>query len=208
MDKHRREQLQKRRALLQEKVKLKEIKDRLSYLTPYLENAGFDYKIYYENEYLIWLYENVDIRKKDGYRGVHEDFQIDVQDSEAKEQIKLNHKDVGTYLQSNEISSMINKDENVVLCQLGGDPDIEIPFSAFLENPGKFIGLADIWLVSTKKDWIIENTWGQNGHPVIRFIKLIDSKPILNKVIYLELAEHLKKNANSAYNTLLRSLFE
>ena len=197
MDNRRREQLKKRRTLLQKKVELKEIKDRLSYLTPYLESAGFEYIIYYKNEYLIWLYENLDIRKKDGYRGVHEDFQINVQDAEAKEQTTINYKDVSSYLQSNEILSLINKDENFVLCQLGGDPDIEIPFNAFIENPGKFVTLRDSWLLSTKKDWIIENIWSLKGQQVIRFIKLIDSKPILYEVINLEIDEHLKKNANT-----------
>lgn len=182
MDKRRREQLEKRRSILQGEVERKEIKDRLSYLIPFLENAGFNYKIYYENEYLNWLYENVDVRKKDGYHGVHEDFQINIHDAEAKEFITLNYKDLKTESFSKEFLTLISEEENFVLCQLGGYPDIETSFQAFLEDSKKFLRIFGVWLVSAKKEWVIEYIFGQG---VIRFIKLIDSKPTIYKVIKL-----------------------
>ena len=85
MDKTKREELEKRRSEFQKELDLKKIRDRRSYTISFLENADYKYKIYYKFEFLNWLHLNVDIRKKDGYHGVHEDFQINVQDSEAKE---------------------------------------------------------------------------------------------------------------------------
>ena len=183
MDKAKRKKLEKRRSEFQKELELKKIRDRRSYIISFLEHADFKYKIYYENEYLNWLYLNVDVRKKDGYHGVHEDFQLDVQDSEAKVSVVLKYGEISTNRFSKELLSLINRDDNFVHCQLGGDPDLETSVEPFLADPDKFLGGFGVWLVSTKKDWVIEYISGQE---VIRIIRLTGSKPTLLKNIILE----------------------
>lgn len=183
MDKAKREELEKRRSEYQKELHLKKIRDRHSYIISFLETADYKYKVYYKSEFLNWLYLNVDIRKKDGYHGVHEDFQIDVQDSEAKESAHIKYSEISTNRFSKEILSFISRNDNFVHCQLGGDPDLETSVEAFLADLDKFLSVSGVWLVSTKKDWVIEYLSDQE---VIRIIRLTGSKPILLKNIILE----------------------
>lgn len=182
MDKQRKEQLEKRRALLQKEVKFKELRERISSQIAFLEKSGYPYKVYYDHEYINWVDKNVEVRKKDGYHGMHGDFQIDVQDSEALETISISDNQLSTHKFSEAFLSIINQDTNVILCYLGGDPELEISVEAFLSDPKEFFSGFETWVITTNKNWIIEYIWEQR---VIRFIKLNDSKPVLIKNIII-----------------------
>jgi hypothetical protein len=100
MDKEKIEELKNRRKQLQEEVRLKEIQGRVKSQIAHLEKLGQPFTVYYEFENINWIHENVQVRTRDGYKGIHGDFQIDVDDSlhdifpMAEEEIDSNKFDI------------------------------------------------------------------------------------------------------------------
>lgn len=176
MDSNKIEQLKQRRLLLQEEVRLKALRDRISFQLEYLEAQGFGYTIFYEHENLEWLNSNLSFRKKDGYQGLY-DFQIDVDDasedchaiicdSEASfvEQLKL------------QLLKITSKDNRLALCRDGGDPEIQMTVEAFLSNPSLFLIGTEAWLLLEDRSWLLEYISDQD---IIRFIRLETTTPLM-----------------------------
>lgn len=180
MDPEKAVELKKRRQQLQEEVRLKELRNRIAFQLAYLDEIDQPYTIQYENENLHWIYSSVRTRKKDGYFGIHGDFQIDVDDSTAIETIEMRKKELNSGKFQQQFLALIPDTTNIVICYDGGDPELEITAKAFLSNPTKFISYPDTWIITNDKKWIIEHILDQE---TIRFIQLQLSKPSLVKKI-------------------------
>ena len=183
MDKEKIEDLKKRRKHLQEEVRLKNLRDRITPKLAYLEKIGQPYIIHYESENLNWIYSTVRIRKKDGYFGIHGDFQIDVDDSAAIETIKMREEEINSVKFQEQLLKIIPDNINVIVCYDGGDPELQISVRSFLSHPTKFLSNPDTWTITTDKHWVIEYIWDQE---VIKFIQLQESVPTLIKKIVLK----------------------
>lgn len=183
MNKEKIEDLKKRRQQLQEEVRLKKLRDRISPQLAHLEKMGQPFIIHYEGENLNWIYSTVRIRKKDGYYGLHGDFQIDVDDSAAIETIKMREEEINSSKFQEQFSTLIPDNINVIVCYDGGDPELEISVRSFFYHPTKFLSHPDTWIITNDKHWVIEYIWDQE---VIRFIQLQESIPTLIKKIAIE----------------------
>lgn len=175
MDKSKIKELKEKRKLLQEEIRLKKLRDRISFKINYLEEHNFDYKIFYKYENINWIDQNIKTRKKDGYYGIHEDFQIDVDDKEG-----INTKITTNGLLSNhyvkDFFAQISNETTFIICVLGGDPEIEISKEAFLSDPSVFLSNFENWVLSSDKKYIIERILEQD---CIRFIDISQPIPIL-----------------------------
>ena len=80
MDRNKIEYLKEKRLLLQKENQLKELRKRIAPKLNYLEEHSFAFKVFYDFKYINWINDNIKVRPKDGYRGSHGDFQIDVDD--------------------------------------------------------------------------------------------------------------------------------
>ena len=182
MNPEKTEELKKRRQRLQEEVRLKGLRNRIAFKLDYLDEINQPYTIHYESENLNWIYSNVRIRKKDGYFGIHGDFQIDVNDSAAVETFEMSEEEMNSGGFQQHFLKLIPNNINLIICYDGGDPELEISAKALLSNPTKFISHPDSWMITTDKQWIIEYIMDQDS---IRFIQLEQSTPILVKKIFL-----------------------
>jgi len=183
VDKKKIEHLKERRLLLKEEVRLKMLRKRITLQLNYLDKWGYDYKVYYNHEYLNWIYLNVQVRKRDGYNGIYSDFQIDVNDSTLKNGVLHHAKDLLSDLFVEQFLSVIHNELTLVVCYEGGDPEIEISMEAFLSQPLEFLARPETWIITKDKSWIIEYIWNQE---VIRFIQLQNTKPLLVKKIIIQ----------------------
>lgn len=175
MDKEKIEELKKRRVLLQEEVRLKELRQRIALELNYLEERNYNYKVYYNYEHVDWIKANVQIRKRDGYHGIYDDFQIDVDDSTQDDTLYY-EKDLLSDEFKAQFLSYISNETSLIVCYQGGAPEIEISVEAFLSQPLKFFSRPENWIITKDETWIIESIWDQG---VIRFIRLQKSLPIL-----------------------------
>lgn len=181
MDSEKIEELKKRRQQLQEEVRLKGLRNRIPFKLDYLDEINQPYTIHYESENLNWIYSNVRIRKKDGYFGIHGDFQIDVDDSTAIETFEMSEEEMNSGGFQQQFLKLIPDNINLIICHDGGDPELEISAKTLLSNPIKFISYPDCWMITTDKQWIIEYIMDQDA---IRFIQLQHAIPTLvNKII-------------------------
>lgn len=183
MNEQKIEQLRERRLKLQEEIRLKDLRERVAFEIAHLENMGQSYSIHYDFEHLNWIGSNVSVRKKDGYNGIWEDFQIDVDDSTASSVIKLSEEEINGDLFKKLIQTLISEDGALIVCYQGGAPELEISVKAFLNKPGVFLNRMEVWLLTTDKKWIIEYIADQGA---IRFIHLEGSVPTLVKKIVIE----------------------
>jgi len=183
MDKEKIEKLKTRRQLLKEEIRLKKLRERVSTKITHLEQLGQSYSVYYDFENLNWINSNVRVRKRNGYNGIHGDFQIDVDDSKTMDTIKISDNEVNSDKFLEHFSSLIPDHSFLIVCHQGGDPELKISVKAFLSNPTKFFSNPETWIITADKNWIVEYIWDQS---VIRFIQLKNSKPTLIKIIIIE----------------------
>ena len=183
VDKHRKEQLKKRRIALQKELDRKQMRAAISSRIAFLERSGYAYSLYYESENLNWIVNNLSIRKKDGYKGLHDDFQVDVHDADAPEAVSINDvRFLADALPADFLSG--RQDETyLAVCYLGGDPELEIPATAFFSDPEVFFSGFETWMITAEKDWMMEYIREQN---VIRCIKLDGTRPVLAKNIIVQ----------------------
>lgn len=176
MDNKKKEELLQKRLKLKEEIRLKSLRDRIDYQLTYLEKISDQIIIYYDHEHLHWISNNVKIRSKDGYTGLHKDFQIDVDDKSCLVETICNEK----FLLSDEFSAELFKiipiDARLTVCSDGGDPEIDISTKAFIGNPLLFIQKPEVWILSNDKKWIIEYISDQS---TLRIINIENSTPIL-----------------------------
>lgn len=159
---------------------MKGLRNRIAFKLAYLEEIDEPYTIHYENENLHWIYSTVRTRKKDGYFGIHGDFQMDFDDSTALETIEMRKGELKSGKFHEQFLALIPDTTNIIICYDGGDPELEISTKAFLSNPTKFLSHPDTWIITTDKKWIIEHIQDQE---TIRFIQLQQSTPTLVKKI-------------------------
>lgn len=178
MEKSKTEHLKKKQRELQEKIKLKELCKPISESISFLESNNFEYKILYKGSNLNWINESLKIRKKDGYNGIHGDFQIDVNDSFKKNITHLLSEN--DFLNCEEIIAFIKQvphDTNLIICSLTSSAEIEISRDTFLTQPSSFFPTPETWVIDNKKSILIENIWTQG---IIRFINIENHEnPIL-----------------------------
>ena len=139
--------------------------------------------MFYEFENLNWIDSNVRVRNRDGYSGIHGDFQIDVEDSSTLSSMSLKEEEINSKKFKEQFSSLISNESKLIVCYQGGDPELEFSDKAFLDNPTQFFSRPETWILTTDKKWIIEYIWEQG---VIRFIKLHASIPTLVKNCIIE----------------------
>lgn len=183
MDDKKIEGLKNRREQLQEKVRLQENRDRIKSQISHLEHLNEPYKVYYQFENMNWIDSNIRVRIRDGYKGIHGDFQIDVNDSNALGSLSLNEVEINSDKFKELFTSLIPTNKKLIVCYQGGDPELEISTYAFLENPNEFFSSPETWILTTDKKWIVEYIWDQG---VIRFINLEESTPTLIIKIIIE----------------------
>lgn len=181
-------ELKKREALLQEKVRLKLLSDQISHPINYLEREGFSYVVFAQFEWLNWLYAHVPIRKKDGYFGMHEDFQIDVDDANAQVFLELKQNELVSAAFSESILAVIPPESELVICYLGGAPEYQISLTAFLSNPLLFLSRFENWAITTDRKFIIEHIAEQQ---VLRLISVEELKLVLVVKIVLKYENRL-----------------
>ena len=138
MDKENIEELKSKRLKLQEEVRLKELRDRVKSQISHLEKLGETYFVFYVFENLNWIELNVQVRTRDGYNGIHGDFQIDVEDSEAISSINLSENEINSEKFKEQFLSLISSDCKLIVCHQGGDPELGFSAKAFLDNPSVF----------------------------------------------------------------------
>lgn len=182
MNKEKIEELKERRQQLQEEVRRKTLRERVASQLAHLEKLGHSYTVYYEFENLNWIASNVRVRNRDGYSGIHGDFQIDVDDSTALSNSNMSEEDMNSDTFREQFSSLIPGHNSLIVCYQGGDPELEITAEAFLSHPTEFFSRPETWIITADKRWIIEYIWEQE---VIRFIQLKDSIPTLVKKLII-----------------------
>ncbi len=174
MDKERLNELSEKRRRLQEEIKFKEKREEVANEIEYLEEMGEPFKLYYVAEHFNWIVQNVKTRKRDGYRGIHGDFQIDVVDREAISFAQIEDSDS---VQFSEITlAHIPKGEMLVVCHQSRSVEIEISVHAFLSKPSVFFSTPQTWGLAMNRRFMIEYLWEQG---VIRLIKIDGSTPSL-----------------------------
>lgn len=183
MDKEKIEVLKSKRLKLQEEVRLKDLRKRVASQISHLNKLGETYSVFYKSENLNWIDSNVRVRNRDGYRGIHGDFQIDVDDTKAISSFKLSDEEINSEKFKEQFSSLISNSSKLIVCYQGGSPELEISAKAFLNNPNEFFSRPETWILTLDKKWIIEYIWDQS---VIRFIQLHDSLPSLINLIRIE----------------------
>ena len=176
MDRNKIEYLKEKRLLLKKENRLKGLRKRIAPELNYLQEHGFAFKVFYDAKNINWINDNIKVRPKDGYSGSHGDFQINVDDlSVVNTKIASEH----DFLVVGPIAEFFNRIANntpLIICALGGDPELEISKEAFLSNPSIFFSSPETWVLSADKTSIIENIWEQG---VVRFIDITQSAPIL-----------------------------
>jgi hypothetical protein len=183
MNKEKREELKDKRRLLQKELQLRELNERVAPQLAYLEKLGESYRLYYDFENLNWIDSNVRVRNRNGYTGIHGDFQLDVDDSTVASTIDMSIKDLDSDLFQEQFSSLIPDTNSLIVCYQCGDPELEVSTKAFLAYPTLFFSRPETWIITTDKSWVIEYIWEQE---VIRFIQLKKSIPTLIKKIIIE----------------------
>ena len=176
MDRNKIEYLKEKQLLLQKEIRLKELRKRIAPELNYLEEHSFDFKVFYDFKYINWINDNIKVRPKDGYRGSHGDFQIDVDDLDVVDTVITSEDDFLTVGPIAEFFNRISNDTTLIICALGGGPELEISKKAFLSNPSIFFSSPETWVLSADKTSIIENIREQG---VVRFIDITQSERIL-----------------------------
>lgn len=176
MNEDRIKELKSKRLKIQEEIRLKELKKRVESQISHLDKLGESYFVYYDFENLNWIDSNIRVRNRDGYNGMHGDFQIDIDDSTALLSFNLRSNEINSEKFNKHFSSIITEKLSLIICYQGGSPELEISTNAFLDNPIEYFSRPETWILTSDKKWVIEYIWEQN---VIRFIQLQDSIPIL-----------------------------
>jgi hypothetical protein len=180
MDEEKIKELRKKRLQLKQEVTRKA---RIPSQIAHLEKIGQSFNIYDQFENLNWIDTNVKVRNRDGYRGIHGDFQIDVDNSKVPNNLKIKESEIDSDKFSDIFKSIIPIHSSLIVCYQGGCPELEISDKAFLSKPTIFLSHPETWLITTDKNWIIEYLWDQG---VIRFIKLQNFIPTLIDEITIE----------------------
>lgn len=183
MDNKKIEELKNKRKYLQKELNQKLQKEKIFSQIDYLEKLGQSYYIYYNYENINWISSNITIRKRDGYNGIYNDFQIDVDDLKAFETLKIKESEIDSNKFTELLSSIIPNHNSLIVCYEGGLPELEISVTSFISKPTVFLSQPETWIISNKKNWILEYIWSQG---VIRIIELNKSIPRLIKSIIIE----------------------
>lgn len=176
MDRSKREHLKEKRTLLKKEIHFKEMRNRIAPVLHYLEEQHFPFTIHYDFKYVNWIHQQVKVRSKDGYRGSHGDFQVDVNDATVITTKITSEDDFVTVKPMIAFFNEISNDTTLILCSLTGDPELEISKEAFLSKPSMFFSNPETWVLSRDRKYIIERIWSQD---IIRCIDITQSEPIL-----------------------------
>ena len=186
MDQKKLEALQAKRLKLQEASRLKSLRAEVATEIAHLEILNHTYSIFYKGENFNWIQSNIKLRKRDGYMGIHEYFQIDVNDPNALNVFSIAEVNIDSEKFGELFSSIISKASSFVICYQSTLVELEISAKAFFEKPSVFLSSPETWVLNTDKKWIIEYIWVQG---VIRVIQLQESIPTLNTIIHVDYNE-------------------
>lgn len=176
MDSNKVESLKQKRMLLQKEIRLKKLRDRIKPELNYLEKHKYNFNIFYDSKHVNWIHDNIKVRNKDGYRGSHSDFQIDVNDIDAISTEKGKQDDFLAIKSITEFFDKITDDKMLIVCSLTGNPEFEISKNTFLSKPSIFLSSPENWVLTKDKKYLIESLWDQR---VIRFIDITQVTPVL-----------------------------
>jgi hypothetical protein len=176
-------ELKRRKLQLQEEIRLKALRDRIAPLINHAQQGNHPYRVYYQHENLSWIRHHIPVRKRDGYLGMYDDFQIDVDDASVVEQLEIREHELMSTRFQTLFASISPVPTSLIFCYEGGDPELEVPVEAFLSNPQVFFSKPETWVLSSDKSWIIEYIWDQG---VIRFIHIGGPKPRLMMKIVIK----------------------
>ena len=168
--------LEQKRILLQKKIRLKKICNRITSELNYLQEHNFHFNVFYDFEYVNWINENIKVRNKDGYHGSHGDFQIDVNDIDAISAEKGKEDDFLAIKSITKFFNKISDDKMLIVCSLSGNPEFEISKDTFLSKPSIFLSSPENWVLTKDRNYLIESIWDQG---VIRFIDITQVEPVL-----------------------------
>ena len=176
MDKQKIENLREKRKLLQEEIRLKKIRDRIAPQLKYLHEHDSIYNVHYDSEHVNWINDKIKVRTKDGYSGIHGDFQIDVNDNSCLSATITTEDQILTVKPIAKFFNNIPNDTTLIICSIGGDPELEISKEIFLSKPSIFFFNPENWIISADRKFLIESIWEQG---VIRFIDISQPLPVL-----------------------------
>lgn len=177
-------ELQEKRRLLQEEVRLRTLRTRIAKQLNYLEKENYSYNLFYNHENLNWIRLNIPVKKRDNYDGMYDDFQINVADLPLEFCDVYAEQDLFTSSKfSAQFLSIISPGTTLIVCCEGGDPEIALSGEAFLTNPIIFFSNPETWIITKEKNWVIEYIW---DHKAILFIELNQEKPNISKKIIIQ----------------------
>lgn len=180
MDKNKIEQLQKKKAQLQEEIRLKTLRNRIATQLDYLDEQNLKYTIYYEGEHLRWINNNIPFKNsKEGLSN----FQIETNTlDEAANSVNCTSEEALI----NEIKTtfllLFDANDKLIVCYDGGDPEIKISVATFLKKPLLFFANPETWILLNNKSYILEYFWDE---AIIRLIYIETLKPVTVKKMVL-----------------------
>lgn len=180
IDKDKIDKLKEKRIQLQEEIRLKTLRNRISTQLNYLDEQNFEYQIYYEGEHLHWINKNIPFKSsKEGLSN----FQIetDTTDEDANCVNCTSEEDLVNELKAIFLS-LFDANDKLIICYYGGDPEIEISVATFLKKPLLFFANPETWLLLNNKSYILEYFWDE---AVIRLINIEKLKPVTSKKMVL-----------------------
>jgi len=75
------------------------------------------------------------------------------------------------------------KNSKIIVCYEGGDPEIEINYEIFFNNPKLFLSRPENWVISKEHNWIIEYIYDQKE---IRLFVKNKNEYRLEKIIQIQ----------------------
>lgn len=183
MDISKRKELEEKRKALQAELKLQSLRNEIASQIAIAERLCQPYHVYFDAENFNWLITNVKIRRRDGYKGMHGDFQIDVDDTFSKESCSINEEQINTNVFKDFFTSFISLDASLLICYQNVRAELEISTLTFLSDPLQFFNNPETWIISKDKKWVVEYLWLQG---IIRFIQIDGSTPKLMLMLEIE----------------------
>lgn len=154
MDKKKQQYLLKKRLKFQQEINLNKLRDKISFQIDYLKKNNYDFNLYYDNEYLIWLQNNLSFIKRENCSG-QLDYQINTNIFKPNDYLFSSDKEMINIIRK-QLPKVISINSLIIICYDGGYPEIEISLQTLLTSPKTFINGGETWLVAKNKSVVLE----------------------------------------------------